>query len=479
MSKILDWINKNEDIKKKDAVVYRKNKEYLAISYEQLYNYINSLSFFLKDYKNKTIAIIGNNKLEYVISLLSIICNIGDVFLVDKESKQNDIENMFNTIKPDLVILDDELDFCFNIKTITFEIINIEMKKQNKFEIDKTFSGNLILHTSGSTGKPKYVKLSEEKYTYIIKDLNVSWRVNDTHSCLFIIPLYHVYALISLFHGLYAGVTNILEYDSKRLTDVLKKTSPSIFLGVPFVFNKIKDNIYEKAGNKLNFAILFSNLLLMFNVDIRKRLFKDIHSYFGNNYYFSVSGGAQADPKTNKFFNDIGLPVYNGYGLTETCGPVAICYENNNIYESVGKILNNDVIIINKNCNGIGEICIKGKNIFDGYIGENNDNIFIDGYFKTGDLGYVKNNFLYITGRNKKLLIRDNGKNISENELIDKILENDKIIDCNITMQDNKIIAIISSSLSYEEANQFIDSLNDRLPKYKQISEIKIVNKGF
>lgn len=480
MSELLNWINNNK--KSNTAIVYRETNfdEYNQITYSELCKYLNSLSNYLQIYKNKTIAIIGNNKLEYVVSLLSILCNIGNVFVIDKELNENEINKLFKKVTPDLIILDDEINLKFEKKNILkFSEINKIMKSNLNFEIDNTFSGNLILHTSGTTGEPKCILLTEEMYLYIIKDLNDSWKVRENHSCLFIIPFYHIYALTSLFHGLYAGISNIIEWDYSRLETVLKKTNPSIFLGVPLIFNKVKDKAYEKAGNKLNSAIKLSSFLLSLKIDIRKKLFKEIHNYFGNNYFFAVSGGSIANPETHKFFEDIGLPLYSGYGMTETSGPVAITYEKNNKYDSVGKILNNNIKIINKNENGIGEIYISGENIIKNYIGEENNDIFVDDYFNTGDLGYVKDNFLYITGRNKNILIGDNAKNISSEELSEKILKNKNIYDCLIKMENNKIIAILDTTLSEKEIENYISEINKTLPNYKKISKFKIINKGF
>lgn len=480
MSKLLSWINKsNTTIENNKAVVYRMGEIYESISYKELYAYILSLSYFLKEYKGKTIAIIGNNKLEYVISLLSVICNIGDAYLIDKELEQEDINSLFEIKKPDLVILDDDINLSFPIKTVLFSDIQKIINDKHIFTIDDSFSGNLILHTSGSTGQPKCVSLSETQYLFIIKDLNISWKVNSSHSCLFIIPLYHIYALTSLFHGLYAGISNILEYDYARLRDALQKTNPGIFLGVPVIFNKIRNTAYEKAGKKLEFAIFISKFLLLFKLDIRKKLFSEIHNYFGSNYYFSVCGGSLFDPKVNKFFNDIGLPVYNGYGMTETSGPVAICYENNNDYFAVGKILHNEVTVINPDEKGIGEICISGPNIITEYVNKSLEDTFTDGFFNTGDLGYVKNGFLYITGRKKNILIGDNGKNIAVQELVDRILENKEIYDCTISLHNNRICAALDTSLSRDEINTYMEKVNETLPNYKKISDINIVDKGF
>lgn len=481
MSQLLNWICEHKKANR-CAITYRNSgsDDYLDISYEELHNYIISLSGYLTGYKNKNIAIIGNNKLEYVVSLLSVLCNIGNAFVVDKELNQDGLDSLFDVVKPDLIILDDEINLSAQkAEVLKFSQINEIMKANHSFDVDDFFAGNLILHTSGTTGAPKCIELTEEMYLYIIKDLNTAWKVTHEHSCLFIIPLYHIYALTSLFHGIYAGVRSVLEWDYARLSSVLQKTNPSIFPGVPLIFNKVKDTAYANGGSKLKFGLALSNFLLKFNIDIRKKLFKDIHAYFGNNYYFAVSGGSMANPETNKFFDDIGLPLYNGYGMTETSGPITICYENNNRYDSVGKILHNDIKVINADENGIGEICIAGTNIIKQYINEENSDCFADGYFNTGDLGYVKDGFLYITGRRKDILIGDNGKNISTAELSKLVLEHTGINDCILKMENNKILAIIDTSLSPAEVSKHIESINATLPNYKKISDFKIISKGF
>jgi long-subunit acyl-CoA synthetase (AMP-forming) len=110
--------------------------------------------------------------------------------------------------------------FPTEITTLYFSQVNKIMKENYCFDVDESFAGSLILHTSGTTGTPKCIELTEEMYLYIIKDLNMSWKVRSEHSCLFIIPLYHIYALTSLFHGLYAGIESILEWE--RMSEVMQ-----------------------------------------------------------------------------------------------------------------------------------------------------------------------------------------------------------------------------------------------------------------
>ena len=141
--------------------------------------------------------------------------------------------------------------------------------------------------------------------------------------------------------------------------------------------------------------------------------------------------------------------------------------------------MNNDVKIINADSNGIGEILIAGPNIIKQYINSEKDDCFVDGYFNTGDLGYIKDDFLYITGRKKEILIGENGKNVSVVELSNKILQNNRINDCILNMENNKIVAIIDTDLSEQEVQQYFDTVNINLPNYKKISGFKIIDKGF
>ena len=189
MSKVLEWINKNRE-KDGAAVVYRTagTDTYQSITYNELYDYIISVSGYLSEYKNKTIAIIGNNKLEYLVSLLAILCNIGSVFVVDKEFKKGELDKLFNEMRPDMLIVDDEISIEYEETDILkFSRIHEIMKANYEFETEQSFAGNLTLHTSGTTGNPKCISLTEEMYLYIIKDLNESWKVMNKHSCLFVI----------------------------------------------------------------------------------------------------------------------------------------------------------------------------------------------------------------------------------------------------------------------------------------------------
>lgn len=480
MSKIYDRLKQHSEKNPCSvAFTYRETEAYESITYSQLHEYVSTLSNILAEYKGKTIAIIGNNKIEYAICLLSILSNIGNALLIDKEQNEEDIEKIFAQKKPDLIILDDDFNLKFENYTVKkFSDIKKVLQDKREFQNDPRFSGHLILHTSGTTGIPKCVELDEANYYGVIPELNRKWNVTSDQSCMLIIPLYHIYALVSLFHGLYAGINNILEWDFKRLNTLLAETKPCLFMGVPLMYNKIKDAVFEKGEKKIKTAIKISNFLLRLGIDVRKKVFKELHAYLGGNYIFGCSAGSLLPYATNKFFNDVGLPIYNVYGMTETSGPIAINYKGHNNYKSVGEILDvNNVRILNADSEGVGSVFVKGSNVFDGYINDSNKECFIDGYFDTGDIGYIKDNYLYVIGRKKNILIGDNGKNISPEEINKKILANNKIHDCNVIMENNRLTAIINTEMPEDELKAYIDKVNSKLPKYKNIYSIKITDK--
>ena len=463
------------------AFTYREGEQYQTLGYDLLKQYVDSLAAHLCSYRGKTIAIIGNNKLEYAVALLSILSHVGNAFLIDKELSKEDIKGIFKQKKPDLILLDDEINHAFEEYTVwRFCEIHDMMTKGRMFDGADAFAGQLILHTSGTTGEPKCVQLTEENYYGVIPELNRKWGVVQEHSCLFIIPLYHIYALVSLFHGLYAGINNILEWDYKRIGQVLKETKPHLFMGVPLMYNRIKDAALGKAGKKLEMAIKVSNLLRKCGIDVRKKWFHEIHAYFGGNYVFGVSAGSLLPYETGRFFEDIGLPVYNVYGMTETSGPVAINYKGHNRYDSVGEILEiNQVHILEKDADGVGRICVKGSNVFGGYLGKEFDDPSSGKgvYFETGDRGYVKDGYLYVLGRERSILIGSNGKNISQEELRRKFLEYPGIHDCNVIMTEDMLIALVNTELGEDEVRKCLDHVNRKLPRYKRVSDIRVTHK--
>ena len=220
-----------------------------------------------------------------------------------------------------------------------------------------------------------------------------------------------------------------------------------------------------------------------------------------------ISGGAAIDPDILDFFNDIGISAVQGYGLTE-CSPMAALNPDtrkNMRSNSAGHLLPGmDVKIINRDEEGIGEICLRGSNIMMGYYNapDATDEVIVDGWFHTGDLGYVDSNrFIYITGRQKNVIITKNGKNVYPEELenylarIPFIAEsmvwgaeeedsfNETSIVATVTLDDDELTDILGEGFTDEQARDLtweeIDKINDSLPLFKKIKRVNIKQSDF
>ncbi|MBR6956111.1 MAG: AMP-binding protein, partial [Firmicutes bacterium] len=243
-------------------------------------------------------------------------------------------------------------------------------------------------------------------------------------------------------------------------------------------------------------------------LDLNKMLLKDIYKVFGGRMRVLISGGAAIDPAILQFFNDLGFVAVQGYGLSE-CAPMAALNPDQHKWmrnASVGHIMPGmQVKIIDKAEDGVGEICIKGPNVMMGYyqMPEETAKVIVDGWFLTGDLGYTDDeDFIYITGRKKNVIITRNGKNVFPEELeyylgrVDAVAESMVWAEPDESGQDDTIIAsirpdmeVVKEALGEENANdeekvkeylwKFVDEINEDLPLFKKIKKISIRQEEF
>ena len=296
------------------------------------------------------------------------------------------------------------------------------------YENERLHPGELAMlaFTSGTTGKGKGVMLSQ---TAILDDVaSVLQIISATPKTIGLLPAHHTFGSnLNLIGHLCHGSEMYLSSGVRYLLKELKEQKPGHLILVPLFLEsfrrKIQDSIREKKLEK-EFATLVkvSNALRKTGVDIRRRLFKGILDTFGGELSLVVSGGAPLSPSLVKFFDNIGITILNGYGITE-CAPVIAANLNKRQKEgSVGMVLPLDTIKIRQpNPQGEGEICVKGNNVMLGYYKdpEATEAAFDeDGYFRTGDIGKLdEEGWLYITGRMKNLIILSNGKNVYPEEI--------------------------------------------------------------
>ena len=431
------------------TIKHQENKKisYENITYKKLLEDINKLGTAMYDIglNGKRVAIIGRNRYEWVLAHLSNL--LGGIVSVplDKDLQYEELESSLIRSKADAIVFDEKIEdkisqikengktnlkkyICMSKKESyisIYELINkgeeLLKDNQNEYvnsEIDEN-NMNILLFTSGTTSKSKAVMLSQKNIASNIYALQSVEDIKETDTNIAFLPFHHIFGSTALIMMLACGVKTVFPDGLRYIKQNLNEYKVSVFVGVPILVEAIYKTIMkeiEKQGKTklIKFATIISNFLLKLKIDIRRKLFKQIIDALGGNLRLVISGGAPSDAEILKGFNNLGVITLQGYGLSET-SPV-IAAENYNIMKpgSVGVPMINDTIeIINKDENGIGEIRVKGPNVMLGYyeMPEITAEVLKDGWFYTGDLGYIdKNGLIYITGRNKNMIVLKNGK---------------------------------------------------------------------
>ena len=513
-----------------------KNKTYENITYKTLLKHINALGtkLYSMGLKNKRIAILGRNRYEWALGhLTSLLGGIVSIPL-DKDLQIDELENSLIRSKADAIYFDEKYiekieeiksrnttnvkEYICMSKMPGYDDIHTLKEEGQKLleEGDKEYISakidenamNILLFTSGTTSKSKAVMLSQKN---IASNIYAMQRVEDIRSSdsnLAFLPMHHIFGSTCLIMMLSCGVRTSFPDGLRYVAQNLKEYEVSVFVGVPLlveaIYNKVVKEIDKQGKTKLiKNAIRVSNFLLKFHIDIRRKLFKQIIDQLGGKMRFVISGGAPLDPKIQKGFIDLGIDMVQGYGLTETSPVIAA----ENMYKSrtgsIGIPMENVTIeIVNKDDNGIGELRAKGPNVMLGYYEneEETKNVLKDGWFYTGDLGYIdKDGFIFITGRQKNMIVLKNGKKIFPEEIETLVNRIDLVEECMVFgMPDEKdkndvklSVKVVYNKdevkqkygdISFEEIRDIIwnrikNEVNTTVPRYKHIINMILTDK--
>ena len=431
-----------------------KDVKYKNHTFTELLEDINAFgtSLFEIGLKGKRIVVVGKNKYEWVVAHLSNL--LGGIISVplDKELQCAELEESIIRSKADAIVFDEK--YIDNIKQIKnngktnlshyicmgeaegFENVNnliIKGKEKIKdgyrefldYKVNPDIM-SILLFTSGTTSKSKAVMLSQRAITANIYDMTIVENLLPTDVNIAFLPYHHIFGSTAILVMLSRGVKTVFPDGLKYIKQNLVEYKVSVFVGVPLLVDKIYSNIekeIEKQGKTKLIAIAtkISNFLMKLHIDVRRKIFKQIIDQLGGSMRFIVAGGAPLDKRTAIKFNEMGIHLIQGYGLTET-SPV-IAAENDYFLKpgSVGIPMRSmQVEIVDKDEKGIGEVRVKGPNVMLGYYEneEATNNALKEGWFYTGDLGYIdKDGFLFITGRKKDVIVLKNGKKVFPDEL--------------------------------------------------------------
>lgn len=504
-------------------IKHKKDKEieYENITYKKLLQDINAFGTKLYEmgFKDKRIAVVGRNRYEWVVAHLSNL--LGGIVSIplDKELQVDELESCLERSKADIIVFDEKYvenieeikrrgntnlqkyicmsekdgyeDF-WKLKKQGEKLLKNGEKEYTKVKIDEDKMA-ILLFTSGTTSKSKAVMLSQHNIASNVYAMLLVERFYPTDVNLAFLPFHHIFGSTEMIVMLATGIATAFPDGLRYVAQNLKEYKVSVFVGVPLLIEAIYKNIekeVEKQGKTklINTAKGISNILLKCHIDIRRKLFKSVLDALGGHLRFVISGGAPLDKRVAKGFNELGIELVQGYGLTETAPVIAAENAYKKKSGSIGFPMDNvEVEIANPDENGIGELKVKGPNVMLGYY-ENEEAtkaVLKDGWFYTGDLGYFdKDGYIFLTGRQKDMIVLKNGKKVFPEELEVLINRLELVEECmvfGLPDEEDKNDIKLSVKIVYKEEvakEKYPDASKEELRKiiWEQVKEI---NKTF
>lgn len=348
-----------------------------------------------------------------------------------------------------------------------------------------------IVYTSGTTGKSKGVMLSQKN---VASNAIATCRAMTASQTVAFLPFNHTLSWASaLFASPLLSEWGYICGSLRNLQKDMEEYHPQHITAVPLAVETIYKKIWftaRKSGKdaKLEKGLKLSRFLMKLGIDVRRKLFGEVIDNLGSKLEMIICGGAFLDPKYENGLYDMGIQVINGYGTTE-CAPIITCNRLNNFkFGSAGYALECNEIKINEpDEDGVGEILVKGTNVMMGYYNEPEATAeaFEDGWFKTGDYGYLdKDGFLFLRGRKKNLIILSNGKNVSPEEIEDKLSTIDYVKEVLVYEEDGAITAefyldTVETPDARDRLKKDVRAVNLQLPAYKQVTCTKLRDTEF
>ena len=516
----------------------KRTEPYIGVKYKQLKDDVWALGQALYDIglkDGKRIAVIGENRYEYVLSYLASVS--GDTMFVpiDRELASEDILNLLNIAKVSAVIYSpkiyekikdakeksEKIEYLISMdkddETSDYNVNSLLIKgresiNNGKDDFDKVKinpdEAKIMLFTSGTTALSKGVLLSHKNIVTNLMSMCAMVDIKPEDVFLSILPPHHTYeSTCGILAPLYRGSCVAFSDGLKYIPNNLAESKTSVLLGVPAVFELLYKRIWASVRQKgkektLKKGLKISNFLRKFGIDVRRKLFKEIHETFGGNLRLFVSGAAAIDPQVAKGFRDLGILFIQGYGITE-CAPIVTLNRDINFKDNAAGLPLKcmEVKIDNPNDEGVGEIICKGDNVMLGYYEneEETNKVIKDGWFYTGDLGFIdKDGFVIISGRKKNIIIAKNGKNVYPEELETFINKNEIVSESMVYADDTGDDVIIGVQIypNYAEIEQrygkdvseekikelmqeIVNEVNQRNPVWKYIRNVVIRKEEF
>ncbi|MFO7525238.1 MAG: AMP-binding protein [Ignavibacteriaceae bacterium] len=509
------------------------------VTYNQLFENVIKLGKALTRLGIKErdhIAVIGENRVQWGLTYLTAMCFNYVIVPIDKNLSHNEILNILHESDSVAVIFTETYDTFLRekgkalLKLKTY--ISMDLKKEedsfhSMIQLMSNESSTLntlphinpdelaeIIFTSGSLGRAKGVMLSQRNLSANLMAMTSMIKMYSADRFLSVLPIHHTYECTCGFLcPIFTGGSVHYARSLKTVVEDLQKVKATILLGVPLLYDKMFKKIHKGIKEDKVKSKIVPSLLKITDVmqligwkNAKKKIFKELHEKFGGSIRIFIAGGAAPDPMVAKGLREFGFNFIQGYGLTETAPILALNQLDNFKDNAAGIPLPGVEIIINNPANdGVGEIFAKGNNVMLGYYKNPNltEEVFENGWFKTGDLGFIDSDgFLHISGRKKNVIISKSGKNIFPEEIEDILNRNPFIQECLVygekDEKHDEIIAVqlvtdAEAFIEYSEKNNVsitrdlvekiigtaIKEANKELTSYKQIRKFYIREKEF
>ena len=508
-----------------------ENAKYEILTHNEIREMIDALGTSLINLglKGKRIAVIGENRYEWEIAYLSIVCGTGIVVPLDKSLPENELKELIERSEIEAIFYSKKYEESIKkiryshknkLKHLISMDLNIhsegiysqkELIETGKKLIDK---GNrefinaeinaeemsIMLFTSGTTSKSKVVALSHKNICSNLMDIGSIIDVTSEDVLLSILPIHHVFeCTVGFLFSLYKGAQTVFCDGLRHVVENLKEYRVTVMACVPAIYERIFMMIRKQIEKQEKLQEVLENEEKYKNssMEKRKEVFKEIHNIIGGKVKLFISGAAALDPKIEEKYRLLGINIVQGYGLTETSPVVAI--GTNKYYKigSIGKTVPSvEAKIVNANDEGIGELVVKGPSIMLGYFNNKKatNEAIKDEWFYTGDLARIdEEGYIYICGRKKSVIVLKNGKNIFPEEmenLVNKIegveesfifgkkqSEDENDIKINVKIVFNReiikdVYKVETDKEIHEVLASKIKEINKTMPKYKAIRGI-------
>lgn len=541
VSDIKDLIYSSVEIYADRRAFLIKNKpgdRYRPVTYARFREDLDGLGtgFAELGLQGKKIAVIGENRYEWVLTYLAAVCGASVIVPLDRELPQSELRNLLERAGVSALVYSGKVSITVEeaIKDLPGleYVIGMDIGEEregrmsfnklmergkslvklgNRTFIDKDIDSdvmNMLLYTSGTTGLAKGVMLSHKNI--ISNVINMSKYVHvDGYVGLSVLPMSHTYEMTchimtAMYQGMCVAICDGLKYIVQNMVEA----GVNVMLGVPLIFESMHKKVWkqaEKSGKavKMRKAVAVSKTLGMSKSKTARRIFKQVHQTLGGEMKLLISGAAAIDPAVIEDFCAMGFNMIQGYGMTECSPIITVNTDRYSKAASAGLPLpGTEVRIVEPDENGIGEIVCKSDSVMIGYYNEPEETsrVLQGGWLYTGDYGYLdKEGFLYITGRKKNVIVTKNGKNIFPEEVeyylgrsnyIAEVMvygiedkKSGEMVVCAEIFPDHPAIeeewGILPPSEIRKLIKRDIDKINDLMPLYKRVRRFEIRDTEF